>query len=70
VINDLKKIKLRNWSQIIKDGEDWNDLVQKTTTHVGLQCQKNKKLGSVCAHKVSGSNSTAETNIKNKEVIT
>jgi cell wall assembly regulator SMI1 len=43
VINDLNRPKLRNWSQIIKEREAWNDLVQKTTTHVGLQCQKKKK---------------------------
>jgi len=36
VTSDLKKLKLRNWSQIIKEREAWNDLVQKTTTHVGL----------------------------------
>jgi hypothetical protein len=36
VINDLKKLKLRILSQIIKDRKAWNDLVQKTKTHVGL----------------------------------
>jgi hypothetical protein len=30
VINDLKKLKLRNWSQPIKGRKTWNDLVQKT----------------------------------------
>jgi len=28
--------KLRNWSQLIKDGKAWNDLLQKTKTHGGL----------------------------------
>ena len=29
-LHDLKKLKLRNWSQIVKDGKAWNDLAQKT----------------------------------------
>jgi len=29
-INDLKKLKLRNWSKDVKDGIAWNDVVQKT----------------------------------------
>ena len=28
VINDLKKLKLRNWNQILKDRRAWNDQVQ------------------------------------------
>jgi hypothetical protein len=40
VINDLQKLKLRNWSQLIKDRKACNDLVQRTKTHVGFQCQK------------------------------
>ena len=27
VINDLKELTLRNWSQLIKDRKAWNDLV-------------------------------------------
>jgi len=30
------KLKLRNWNQLVKNGEAWNDLVQKIKTHVGL----------------------------------
>ena len=30
VKNDLKKLKLRNWSQILKDKEAWNNVMQKT----------------------------------------
>jgi hypothetical protein len=33
---DLKKLKLRNWSQLVKDSKAWNDLVQNTKTWVGL----------------------------------
>jgi hypothetical protein len=39
-INDLKKIKLRNWIQLIKSRKASNDLMQKTKRHVGLYCQK------------------------------
>jgi len=35
-IKDLKKLKLKNWIQIYKDRKAWNDLVNKTETHVGL----------------------------------
>jgi hypothetical protein len=36
VMIDLKKLKLRNWSQLIKDRKAWNDLVQRIKTHVRL----------------------------------
>jgi len=36
VINDVMKLKLRNWIQLVKDREAWNDLVGKTINHVGL----------------------------------
>jgi hypothetical protein len=39
-INDLQKLKLRNWSQLIDERKALNDLVQRTKTHVGFQCQK------------------------------
>ena len=29
VINDLMKLKLRNWSQVLKDRKSWDDVVQK-----------------------------------------
>jgi hypothetical protein len=35
-INDLRKLKLRNWNKHVKDRESWNDLMQKTKTHVRL----------------------------------
>ena len=34
VINDLKKLEMRNWSQIFNYIKTWNDLLQKTKTHV------------------------------------
>jgi len=42
IINDLQKLKLRNWSQLIEDRTACNVLVQRTKTHVGFQCQKKK----------------------------
>jgi hypothetical protein len=40
VINDLKKLKLRNWIQLIKGRKASNDLMQQTKSHVGLYWQK------------------------------
>ena len=36
VINDIQKLKLKNWSQPVKHRRAWNDLAQKTKQHVGL----------------------------------
>jgi hypothetical protein len=36
VLNDLKNLKLRICSHIIKDRKAWNCLMQKTISHVGL----------------------------------
>ena len=35
-VNDLKKLNLRIWSQIVKDRKAWNDLMQKTISCEGL----------------------------------
>jgi hypothetical protein len=35
-MNDLKKIKLRNWSNLVKERKAWNDLVQRIKREVGL----------------------------------
>jgi hypothetical protein len=35
-MNDLKKVKLRNWSYLIKERKAWNDLVQRIKREVGL----------------------------------
>jgi len=43
VINDLRKLKLKSLIQVIKDRKAWNDLMQKTKTHIGLYCKKKKK---------------------------
>jgi hypothetical protein len=36
VIHDLRKQKLRNCLELVKESKVWNDLVQKNKTHVGL----------------------------------
>jgi hypothetical protein len=36
VINDLKKLTMRKWSQIVKERKAWNDPAQRTKTYVGL----------------------------------
>jgi len=36
VFKGLKKIKLRNWSYLVKDRKAWNDLVQRIKWEVGL----------------------------------
>jgi len=44
VVNDLKKLEMRNWSQIFNYRKAWNDLLQKTKTHVRVQIQKTRKI--------------------------
>jgi len=36
IINDLNKLKLRDWIQLVKGRKAWNDLVHMTTTKVRL----------------------------------
>jgi len=45
VINDIKKLKLRNWIQLIKDKKAWNDLMEKTKTHVGFLVPEEEEEG-------------------------
>ena len=43
VLNDLKKLKMQNWTYLVKDRNVWCELVQRTETHRGLWCQQKKK---------------------------
>jgi cell wall assembly regulator SMI1 len=43
VINDIKKLKLTNWSQIIRDRKVWIDLVQNTKTHDGWNVRRSRR---------------------------
>jgi hypothetical protein len=36
VLNDLKKLKVKNWTYDVKDRKVWYELVQKTKTHKWL----------------------------------
>jgi len=35
-MEDLKKLKVKNWKEISKDGRTWRDLAEKAKTHKGL----------------------------------
>jgi hypothetical protein len=36
VMEDLKKLKVKNWKEVAKDGRTWRDLAEKAKTHKGL----------------------------------
>jgi len=36
VMEDLKKLKVKNWKEEAKDRRTWRDLVEKEKTHIGL----------------------------------
>jgi hypothetical protein len=36
VMEDLKKLKVKNWKETAKDGRTWRDLAEKVKTHKGL----------------------------------
>jgi len=36
VMEDLKKLKIKNWKETAKDRRNWRDLAEKTKTHKGL----------------------------------
>jgi len=36
VIEDLKKLKVKNWNETAKDRRTWKDLAEKAKTHKGL----------------------------------
>ena len=36
VMEDLKKLKVKNWKEIANDRRTWTDLAQKVKTHKGL----------------------------------
>ena len=38
-MEDLKKLKVKNWKEIAKDRRTWRDLAEKAKTYKGLQCQ-------------------------------
>jgi hypothetical protein len=58
VINDFKKLKLRNWMQLVKDRKAWNDLAQKTKTHEGMQRLKKKNKNQMAFRRIQSTVST------------
>ena len=36
VTDDLKKLKVKNWKEIVEDRRTWRDLAEKVKTHKGL----------------------------------
>jgi hypothetical protein len=36
VLNDLKRLKVENWTYLVKDKKAWYELVQRTETHKRL----------------------------------
>jgi hypothetical protein len=36
VMEDLKKLEIKNWKETAKDRKAWRDLAEKTKTHKGL----------------------------------
>jgi hypothetical protein len=40
---DLNKLKLKNWTYLVKDGEVWHELVQKTKTHEGFSISRRRR---------------------------
>jgi hypothetical protein len=39
VLEDLKKLKVKNWKETAKDRRTWRDLAEKEKTHKGLYYQ-------------------------------
>jgi hypothetical protein len=36
VMEDLKKLKIKNWKEMVKDRKTWGDLTEKVKTNKGL----------------------------------
>jgi hypothetical protein len=39
VMEDLKKLEVKNWKEAAKDRRTWRDLAVKANPHKGLRCQ-------------------------------
>ena len=44
VLEDLKKLEVKNWTHLVKDRKAQCELVQKTKVHKRLLCQQRKKV--------------------------
>jgi hypothetical protein len=36
ILKDMEVLKVKNWEELIGNGKEWNDLVEKAKTHPGL----------------------------------
>jgi hypothetical protein len=43
VLKDLNKLKVKNWTYVIKDRKAWYELVQKTKTHKGCSVSRRRR---------------------------
>jgi len=43
-MEDLKKLKVKNWKETAKDRRTWRDLAEKAKTHKGLYRMRQKEL--------------------------
>jgi hypothetical protein len=39
VMEDLRKLEVKNWKETAKERRTWRDLAEKAKTHKGLYCQ-------------------------------
>jgi hypothetical protein len=42
VLKDIKMMKIRSWTQLVKDMKKWSEIVEQAKTHTELWCQKKK----------------------------
>jgi hypothetical protein len=50
VLNDLKKLKVKSWTYLVKDRNTRYKRVQKTKTHKGLSCQQQQEKNKITIH--------------------
>jgi hypothetical protein len=43
VLNDLKELKAKNWTYLVKHRKAWYELVQEAKNHKGFYCQQKRK---------------------------
>jgi hypothetical protein len=36
VLKDIKTVKIRSWTQLVKDRKNWSEIVEQAKTHTGL----------------------------------
>jgi hypothetical protein len=36
-------VKIRSWTQLVKDRKNWSEIVEQAKTHTGLWCQEEEE---------------------------